>query len=47
MVRWFKEPTEDSNVVDEPWLRVGEPPEMYLEHHYAPVMILGFSKWLA
>ena len=28
MVHWFKQPSEGSNVVNEPWLRVGEPPEM-------------------
>ena len=44
MVRWFKQQSEDSNVVNEPWLRVGEPPEMYLDHHYSLVMILGFFK---
>ena len=44
MVRWFKQPSEDSNVVNEPWLHVGEPPEMYLDHQYSLVMILGFFK---
>ena len=44
MVRWIKQPMKDCNIVDKSWLHVGKPPEMYLEHHYAPVMILGFFK---
>ena len=44
MVRWAKDGSKDCNVITLPALRPNELPEVYLNHHYAPVKLVVFFK---